>query len=227
MTDSNTITKSGGKKFDDYKIALALIPVIALIEEAKAFSEGQAKYGTWNYMQGMSATRLLSAAQRHILQFMAGQDIDPETGINNLGGARACLGMLLQLAHVGRLDDDRYKLELPELTYTPTTRRVGLSVPEVAQPTPTYVMEAPKKLSLEVGKSYRRRDGQVARIVESKPDYTYDGVAYPFAGYIPGNPGSYRYTESGAWLASVQTKNDLLEEVPASDAAGVAALTGG
>lgn len=98
-----------GIKYDVEKPDLSLLPRAAKEEIAKAFMFGQKKYGRYNYLGGMDWTRLLAAAERHITAFNDGEDLDPETGINHLGHAGACICMLLEYIKNERGNDNRYK----------------------------------------------------------------------------------------------------------------------
>lgn len=98
-----------GRKNDNEKQPLAYIPKAALEAEAQAFAFGAKKYDPWNYKHGIAVTRTLSAALRHIFQFIEGEDFDSESGAHHLGSARANLGMCLDtLANHPGLDD-RFK----------------------------------------------------------------------------------------------------------------------
>jgi len=107
----------GGKKFDTGKADLSMVPLPALEAEAKAFMLGEEKYGRYNYLEGMSAVRLLAAAQRHLSQWLWEKDDDDESGVSHLGHARACLGMVLHLESEGTLIDDRYKREITDVMH--------------------------------------------------------------------------------------------------------------
>lgn len=97
-------------KGDRGKPPLALIPSSAKLVEALAFADGLAKYGMFNYLKGgLTAIQLLSAVQRHIDAYLAGEQIAPDSGIHHLGHARAGLGMVIDLEVHGKLVDDRYK----------------------------------------------------------------------------------------------------------------------
>lgn len=100
--------EEGGTKFDQDKPRLALIPPEAIIEVGKVFTFGASKYGENNWRKGFKWTRLISAALRHIMAFSMGEDMDPESGLNHLAHASACLFMLLALFSKKDLDD-RYK----------------------------------------------------------------------------------------------------------------------
>jgi hypothetical protein len=115
--------KQKGLKFDDNKPMLAYIPKVALWEEGKAFSHGAKKYKDWNYKNGLAITRTLSAAIRHIEQFLDGEDYDTDPNCkgcikkkclkhsqaHHLGCSRANLGMALDSFFNCSEFDDRYK----------------------------------------------------------------------------------------------------------------------
>jgi hypothetical protein len=98
-----------GRKDDSGKYDLSLIPLVALVEEAKGFMLGEKKYGRYNYCAGLESHRLVAAALRHIAAWQAGEDTDPESGASHLGHARCCLSMLLHTQELGTLIDTRYK----------------------------------------------------------------------------------------------------------------------
>lgn len=98
-----------GQKYDQEKPELALIPTIAIFEMAKAFTYGKLKYGKFNFKEGIEITRLISAALRHIYQFLAGEDNDQESGNSHLGHAMANLAMALDMLELHSELDDRYK----------------------------------------------------------------------------------------------------------------------
>lgn len=98
--------KDQGRKFDSDKPPIAFIPTEAIMEEAKAFGHGAKKYEAWNYTNGLAVTRTVSAALRHIFQFLDGENIDAESGASHLGCARAGLAMALDtLKNHPELDD--------------------------------------------------------------------------------------------------------------------------
>ena len=112
-----------GKKFDQDKPAMHLIPPVALTEEAKAMGFGEKKYGTYNYLGGMRWSRLVGAALRHITAWHSGEDLDPETSLNHLAHARCCLAILLAYQIHGLGEDDRFgnAMEKIKASASPTT----------------------------------------------------------------------------------------------------------
>lgn len=105
---------SEGKKYDQGKAPISLIPVEALIEQAKVFDFGAKKYGRHNFRLGMDHTRVLDAALRHILAIVNGEDNDPESGLPHYAHALCCLSMYgyFKANNVGK--DDRAKAFLEE-----------------------------------------------------------------------------------------------------------------
>lgn len=107
--------KDAGSKADDGKIKIELIPVEFLIETAKALTFGAGKYGPHNFRKGLSASRLLGAAKRHIELELAGVKADSESGHSHLAHAAASLAMYsFMKAHRPELDD-RYVYTEEEL----------------------------------------------------------------------------------------------------------------
>jgi len=110
------MSSSGGKKDDNGKVDLTMIPYSALTQEAKGFMLGQQKYGRDNYRQGIAVSRVAGAALRHIHAYLSGEDMDPdprakELGLEttHLGNARCCLAMLIEMTALGTVIDDRYR----------------------------------------------------------------------------------------------------------------------
>jgi hypothetical protein len=120
---------SKGKKFDNGKADLSLVPLSALEVEAQGFSFGAEKYGRWNYTKGLEASRLIAAAMRHIAAWNQGEDRDPESGVSHLGHARCNLAMLLECLRMGTLIDDRNR-QVPEAELQILVGRINDMFPE-------------------------------------------------------------------------------------------------
>lgn len=92
--------------------ALAKCPLHLLSPQAKAHwaiaqQIGALKYGSWNWtVAGVSASVYVSAIQRHVDRWFAGQEYDPD-GQHNLGAVMACAAILLDAQHRNMLTDDR------------------------------------------------------------------------------------------------------------------------
>lgn len=92
------------------KVPLHLIPPSALIEEAMCMSDGAKKYGPYNWREEgkpVTVTVYIAAAMRHLLSFLDGEDLDPESGHSHLGHNRAGIGVLIDAMACGNAIDDR------------------------------------------------------------------------------------------------------------------------
>jgi len=104
-----------GKKYDEGKPDLSLLPSQALIEITRVLEHGRDKYGAYNWAKGMNWTRLISAAMRHLFAFKDGEDVDSETGRSHLAHLACCAIFLLEYKLRGVGIDDRYKFgDLPK-----------------------------------------------------------------------------------------------------------------
>jgi hypothetical protein len=98
-----------GKKYDENKPPLDLIPPEAIEDEAKAWGFGANKYGRYNFRSGIAYTRLIAAALRHLFALLRGEDNDPESGLPHEAHVRCCMGMLSVMKKTRTDLDDRYK----------------------------------------------------------------------------------------------------------------------
>ena len=98
-------------KNDKEKIDLSHVPKVFLEAVAKAFMVGEKKYGRYNYYKGHTASQLVAAAQRHLVAWFEGEELDPVDGQPHLGSVGACIAMLLKQQQLGTLNDNRYKPE--------------------------------------------------------------------------------------------------------------------
>lgn len=97
-----------GSKHDAGKEPVGLIPREAMLAEARVLAFGAEKYAAHNWRKGMRWSRLGDAAMRHLLAWLDGEDIDPETGLPHLAHLRCCAGFLLTYAERGDGTDDRH-----------------------------------------------------------------------------------------------------------------------
>ncbi len=92
------------------KVPLHLIPPSALIEEAMCMGDGAEKYGPYNWREEgkpVTVTIYVAAAMRHLLAFMDGEDLDPDSGHLHLGHLRAGIGVVMDAMACGNAIDDR------------------------------------------------------------------------------------------------------------------------
>lgn len=100
---------SEGRKDDQEKIRLDLIPSSAIIALGRVLTFGAKKYDDNNWRKGMKWGRLIGATLRHLFAWMGGQDKDPETGYSHLWHALCCIAFLIEYEQYGIGEDDRYK----------------------------------------------------------------------------------------------------------------------
>lgn len=110
---------SGALKYDSEKVRNELLPAFAIEEIAKVMAFGAKKYEAHNWKKGISYSRLLGAALRHLFAWSRGEELDPESGLTHLAHAGCCVVFLIW-THKFRADlDDRSKD--PAVTPDPKT----------------------------------------------------------------------------------------------------------
>lgn len=102
--DGNPKAIQGAKKY-----SLRLLPLPAAIVVNQALEDGVAKYGAANWREtGVAASVYIDACERHIKQWYDGsQELALDSMIHNLGHAMACLAIIVDAQHNGKLIDDR------------------------------------------------------------------------------------------------------------------------
>lgn len=99
--------KQGGTKHDSKKAPMDLLPYESLEEIARVLEFGKIKYTAFNWAEGISYSRLIAAAMRHMHQFNDGVDMDEESNTIHVANA-ACNMLFLIWMHKNRPDmDDR------------------------------------------------------------------------------------------------------------------------
>jgi hypothetical protein len=90
------------------KLPLHLVSPIVKAYQAIAHYLGNVKYGAWNWRAaGARASVYRAALERHVDAWWEGEDIDPADGTPHLANALACIGILIDAKHAGKLIDDR------------------------------------------------------------------------------------------------------------------------
>jgi len=85
-----------GKKFDNEKPRMDLLPMDALLEIAKVMTFGAKKYGERNWEEGIDPQRFRGAILRHDAAYEMGEIKDPESGFSHTAH-KAC-SALMELA---------------------------------------------------------------------------------------------------------------------------------
>lgn len=96
-------------KHNKAKPRIGLVGPRALMMLGEVMLVGANKYSEWNWAKpGVKYSDYLDATLRHLTQFNAGEDLDPETGLHHLSHAAASCMILLELVLLGKGEDDRY-----------------------------------------------------------------------------------------------------------------------
>ena len=90
------------------RLDLSLFPASARAYGALAMSEGDLKYGGFNYREaGVQASVYYAACGRHLDKWFNGEEADPKTKVPHLASSLACLAVLIDAVEQGNLNDDR------------------------------------------------------------------------------------------------------------------------
>lgn len=98
-----------GAKLDKGKPPISLLHRDFVEGTAQVMGFGVEKYERFNWCNGISHTRLLDAALRHIVAIIDGEDLDPESGLPHRHHACASLNMYCGMTVLHPELDDRYK----------------------------------------------------------------------------------------------------------------------
>lgn len=98
-----------GTKHDGGKPMMSLIDPLFLTHLAQVLTFGANKYEPNNWRGGITTSRLLDAALRHVNAFNAGEDTDPESGLSHMAHAACCLMFIDNLIVTKPETDDRWK----------------------------------------------------------------------------------------------------------------------
>lgn len=90
------------------RLDLSLLPATARAYGALAMTEGDLKYGGYNYRTaGVKASIYYAAAGRHLDKWFNGEWADQKTEVPHLASALACIGVLIDAIECNKLNDDR------------------------------------------------------------------------------------------------------------------------
>jgi hypothetical protein len=107
---SEGVTNSKALHKDDGKIALQFILAMEGIDDvAEVGMYGAKKYSQWNYKAGMPWMKLLGSCSRHLIAFIRGENLDPESQLPHLAHLAYNALMLLDYTRNHNDKDDRYK----------------------------------------------------------------------------------------------------------------------
>lgn len=90
------------------RLDLSLFPDTAICYGALGMTEGDSKYGGYNYrVGGVLSSVYYAAARRHLCKWFNGEWADKKTNVPHLGSALACVAILIDAVECGVLRDDR------------------------------------------------------------------------------------------------------------------------
>jgi hypothetical protein len=95
-------------KYDQEKPRTDLLDPLALEGLARVLAFGATKYAANNWRGGLSYSRLLGAALRHIFAIMRGEDNDPESGLPHVDHLGCCWMFLSNMTKSRPDMDDRW-----------------------------------------------------------------------------------------------------------------------
>jgi hypothetical protein len=107
-TEKSLLDKQVGLKYDSDKPNMSLLSSLAIEELSKVLTFGAKKYSDHNWRKGISTSRLLAAAFRHLFAYLRGEDLDPETGLSHVAHAMCCMMFIIELKITDPKSDDRY-----------------------------------------------------------------------------------------------------------------------
>lgn len=108
--------KQTGLKYDQDKPRTDLLDPLALEGIAKVLAFGARKYAAHNWRGGISYSRLLGGALRHIFAILRGEDVDPESGLPHVDHLGCCWMFLSNMMKTRPDLDDRWKGHASEST---------------------------------------------------------------------------------------------------------------
>jgi hypothetical protein len=96
-----------GHKNDQGKTRLDLLDPYAIEQLGRVLTFGANKYGVKNWTKGIAYSRLVGAALRHLMSFLAGHETDVESGLPHLAHCMCCIMFLLGMSQIHPELDDR------------------------------------------------------------------------------------------------------------------------
>lgn len=97
-----------GKKFDEGKPELGLVPKSLIWAIGAILTFGAKKYGAHNWRKGLAWSRAYNATLRHLTAWWDGENLDKESGKSHLHHAACELAFLIEYEEKGAGYDDRY-----------------------------------------------------------------------------------------------------------------------
>ncbi len=100
----------GGLRYDAGKLRMDLVPMSTLRSLARVLGKGAEKYAPNNWRRGMEYSKVVACLLRHLSQWVDGEDIDQESGLNHLDHIMANAAFLVEYNDYYPEGDDRFKV---------------------------------------------------------------------------------------------------------------------
>jgi len=113
-----------GLRYNEGKTRYDLLPVFAIDELAKNMTSGAKKYAERNWEKGMNWTTVLASLKRHLAEWEAGNDYDPEDGQLLMAKVMTNAAFITEYYKIAPQYDDRPHQYLKR-------KRIGLDIDEV------------------------------------------------------------------------------------------------
>ena len=96
-----------GLRHNEGKVKVELVPPRWVLALAEVLTKGAEKYAERNWEKGMEWSKCYASAQRHLLAFWDGEDLDKETGLSHVAHAAWNCLALLTYSEEHQEDDNR------------------------------------------------------------------------------------------------------------------------
>lgn len=94
----SSLNPEPGRKDDTGKLPYDLLPWAAVAQVVAALQYGAKKYAPDNWKQVKDwRRRYFSAACRHLVSWVTGEKLDPETGLHHLAHAGCCVLFMIEM----------------------------------------------------------------------------------------------------------------------------------
>lgn len=77
--------KVGGYRNNSGKLRWSLVDFEALEDMVRALEHGEKEYGEDNWKKGLKTHEIFESLMRHLIAYIGGEDIDPESGLPHTG----------------------------------------------------------------------------------------------------------------------------------------------
>jgi hypothetical protein len=110
-TPKGTPDPNQSYKLDEGKLRYDLLPPLAMDELVRVYTFGVQKYAARNWEKGLPWTKWFAAIMRHVMDWLKGENLDPESGIHHMAHAAwNCLALTEYYLRKTGQDDRPYSV---------------------------------------------------------------------------------------------------------------------